>query len=123
MAENIELYMPRSGRLIKEDGSIVNEAETGSLTTITHSELPVTTSSQQALAANANRKYAALINDSDTVMYLKTGAAAAVNEGIRINPNGGVYEMSSAIGNLYTGAINAIHGDTGTKNLLIMEGV
>jgi len=123
MAEDIKLYMPRSGRLIKEDGTTINEAEIGSLTTITHSVLAVTTSSQQALAINTNRKYVMLINDSDTVIYLKIGAAAVANEGIRVNSNGGVYEMSSAIGNLHTGVINAIHGGAGNKNLLIVEGV
>lgn len=93
------------------------------LTAITHSVLAVTTSSQTALAANADRKYAMLINDSDTAIYLKIGTAAVANEGIRINPNGGAYEMSSTIGNLYTGVINAIHGGTGDKTLLITEGV
>lgn len=96
---------------------------TGRLTAITHSVLTVTTTSQQVLAANPDRKYAMLINDSDTVIYIKIGAPAVVGEGIRLNPNGGSYEMSSAIGNLHTGAINAIHGGTGTKNLLIAEGV
>lgn len=96
---------------------------TGSLTAITHSVLTVTTTSQQALAANPDRKYAMLINDSDTVIYIKIGVLAVVGEGIRLNPNGGSYEMSSAIGNLYTGAINAIHVGTGNKNLLVLEGV
>lgn len=93
------------------------------LKTVTHSTLAVTTSSQTALAANANRKYALLANDSDTTIYVKIGAAAVANQGIRLNPNGGSYEISAAIGNLHTGAINAIHGGTGTKNLLIAEGV
>lgn len=93
------------------------------LTAITHSVLTVTTASQTALAANANRKYASFQNDSDTAIYLKIGAAAVANEGIRINPNGGSYEMSAAIGNLATGTVYAIHGGTGTKNLLIAEGV
>lgn len=96
---------------------------TGSLTAITHSVLTVTSTSQQALAANPGRKYAMLINDSDTAIYIKIGAPAVVGEGIRLNPNGGSYEMSSAIGNLHAGAINAIHVGTGNKNLLVLEGV
>lgn len=75
-----------------------------------------------ALAANTARRYAMLINDSDAVMYAKLGSAAVLNTGIRLNPNGGSYEMSAEMGNLYTGAINVIHGATGTKNLLIEEG-
>lgn len=89
----------------------------------TSSTLAVTTASQLALAANANRKYASFQNDSDTVIYLKVGAAAVANEGIRLNPNGGSYEMSPAIGNLELTAVYAIHGGTGNKNLLIKEGV
>ena len=96
---------------------------TGSITTITYSVLATTTSSQLALAVNTNRKYAMLINDSDTAIYVKIAATAVANEGIRLNPNGGAYEISSAIGNLHIGEINAIHGGTGTKNLLIVEGV
>lgn len=96
---------------------------TGSLSTITQSVIPVTSESQQVLTTNPDRKYAMLINDSDTVIYIKIGAAAAPGEGIRLNPNGGVYEMSSSIGNLHTEAINAIHNSTGNKNLLIVEGV
>jgi hypothetical protein len=106
-----------------DPNNALNMKLTGSLTAITHSVLTVTTTSQQALAANPDRKYAMLINDSDTVIYIKIGAPAVVGEGIRLNPNGGSYEMSSAIGNLHTGAINAIHGGTGNKNLLVLEGV
>lgn len=91
--------------------------------TPTHTAVNATTSTSQILASNANRKYALLINDSDTVVYIKIGAAAALNEGIRLNANGGSYEMSLGMGNLATGAINAIHGGTGNKALLITEGV
>jgi len=95
----------------------------GDYTTPTHSAVTVTSTTTQALAANANRKYALLINDSDTVIYIKLGAAAVANEGIRLNANGGSYEMSDLHGNLYAGAINAIHGSTGNKTLLVTEGV
>jgi hypothetical protein len=93
------------------------------ITTPTHTTVAVTTASGAALAANSDRLYALLVNDSDEVIYLKFGADAVANEGIRLNANGGSYEMSSAGGNLYTGAINAIHGGTGNKVLTVLEGV
>lgn len=76
------------------------------------------------LTENENRVYALFINDSDTTVYLNLGAAAAVNEGIRLNANGGSYEMSGQAGNLYTGAVNANHGGGAVdKVLLVTEGV
>jgi len=122
------------GRVKLTDGTTVSavDATTQRLKTdailmgslvLAHSTLSVTTNSQTALAENANRKYASFQNDSDTVIYLKVGAAAVANEGIRLNPNGGSYEMSSATGNLDTRAVYAIHAGTGNKTLLVAEGV
>ena len=90
--------------------------------TATHTAVNVTTSSAAVLAANANRLHALLVNDSDTAIYLKLGATAVANQGIRLNASGGSYEMSELEGNLYVGAINGIHGGTGNKVLVIMEG-
>jgi len=75
------------------------------------------------LAANASRRYVLLINDTATVIYVELGAAAVVNEGIRLNANGGRYAMAPALGNLYLGAIHGIHGGAGNQVLLILEGV
>ena len=61
------------------------------------------------------------MNDSDSAIYLMIGAAAVANQGIRINANGGAYEMSAANGNLDTRAINAISAIAG-KILLVTEG-
>lgn len=91
-------------------------------TTYAHTEVATTTSTKAALAANDNRKYALFINDSDTAIYLMVGANAAENKGIRLNSNGGSFEMSQGK-NLDTRVVNAIHGDTGEKNLLVIEGV
>jgi len=98
-------------------------ADANAYTTPTHTAVNVTTGSGEVLASNANRLYALLVNDSDTTIYIKLGAAAVVNEGIRLNALGGNYEMSAMLGNLYTGAINGIHGGTGNKVLLMTEGV
>jgi len=104
-------------------GVVALLAQAFSVVTFTHSPYNVTSSNSQILAANANRKYLLVVNDSDTVIYIKIGANASLNDGIRLNANGGSYEISSAMGNLATGAINAIHGSTGNKVILITEGV
>ena len=89
----------------------------------THTAPAIATNSTLALAANESRLYALLVNDSDAIVYLALGAAASLNAGIRLNANGGAYEMSAAAGNLYTGAIYAIHGSTGDKVVLVTEGI
>ena len=93
------------------------------ITTPTHTPANVTTTTGEVLASNANRLYAILVNNSDTVIYIKWGAAAVANQGIRLNANGGSYEMSAMLGNLYLGAVNGIHGGSGNKVLLVTEGV
>jgi hypothetical protein len=110
------------------DGAISNDdlslsSTNVSYTTATHTTLGVTTSSQTALAANTSRKYALFVNNSDTEAFLKIGATAVANEGIRLNAYGGSYEMLPSDGSLNTGAVNVIHGGTGSKTLLITEGV
>ncbi|MFA4854188.1 MAG: hypothetical protein WC616_02425 [Candidatus Omnitrophota bacterium] len=95
---------------------------TGAYTTPTHTAVTVGVATGAALALNANRLYALLVNDSDTAIYIKLGVAAALNQGIRINANGGSYEISKELGNLYTGAINAI-SSLANKTLLVTEGV
>ncbi len=94
-----------------------------SIATPTHSAASVATTSTAVLAANPNRIYLLLVNDSDTPIYAKLGAAAVANQGIRINANGGSYELSEALGNLWTGAVNAIQAGAGVKLLLATEGV
>jgi hypothetical protein len=95
------------------------------INTIAHTALTCSTASQQALASRAARMYALLVNDSDTAIYAalsatSTGVAAAAT-GIRINANGGSYEMGSGISNLYCGWIFAM-STTANKSLLITEG-
>lgn len=92
------------------------------VTAPTHTAPTIGNTTTTALAANASRVYALLVNDSDEVIYIKLGAAAVLNQGIRLNASGGSYEMSRQVGNLYTGAINAICA-SGSKKLLVTEGV
>lgn len=95
---------------------------TGAYTTPTHSAPLAGVATGVILAANAARLYALFVNDSDTIVYLSLGVAAVVNTGIRINANGGSYEMSRKQGNLYLGAVNGISGIAG-KVVLVTEGV
>lgn len=90
------------------------------LNTPTHAVVSVGATTTAALAANTYRTYALLINDSDEVVYIKIGAAAVLNDGIRINASGGSFEMSQPNGNLCSGAINAIC-TSGSKKLLVTE--
>lgn len=86
----------------------------------THTEITVTGTTQEALAANKDRVYALFVNDSDTICYIAFGQDAVSAEGIRLNANGSSFEMSTTLGNLYKGAVNVIGGTT--KNLTVLEG-
>lgn len=95
----------------------------GKITTFTHpAAVSVGVGSTQVLAANANRKYALIVNDSDQTMYLGLGIAAVQGQGPRLNANGGNYPISSKNDNFTTLAIYAIC-ISGTKNCIATEGV
>lgn len=74
----------------------------------TVSAVSVTTSST-LVQATSSRPYMAIVNNGDYPVYLALNgdAPAVVNEGIRINPGGGSYEIL-ADENPYNGAIRAI---------------
>lgn len=83
----------------------------------TSTKVSVGSSSTTVLAANVRRRYAIFVNDSNEEMYLSTSGTAVINTGVRINANGGHYEMLKGQ-NLVTGIITAICS-SGTKNLSI----
>lgn len=87
--------------------------------TPTHSVVSAGTSSKVALAANTDRRYALFVNDSDTNLYLALSTGAAANTGIRLNANGGNYEINAT--NMYYGVVN-VFSTTASKNLLVTEG-
>ena len=87
-----------------------------------HTTAAMTTATAAVLALNDDREYALIVNDGSVDVYLKVGAAAVANQGIRINANGGSYEMSRALGNLSDVAINGITA-SGTATVLVTEGV
>ncbi len=53
------------------------------------------------------------------MIYLSLSDTAVMNEGIRLNANGGAFEINST--NLYTGEVAAICV-SGGKNLTVCEG-
>jgi len=59
-------------------------------------------------AADTDRRYWGVTNNGSNRVSLGFGAAAVLDSGITLQPNGGSFEMSEAQGNLFTGAINAI---------------
>ncbi len=71
------------------------------------------------LATNDNRHWASIVNDSDETIYLGLGTAAILNQGIRLNANGGSYNINAV--NLFTGAINGI-STSGSKVVTKVEG-
>ena len=89
--------------------------------TFTHTAVTVTNTTGEALALNTSRKWSLLENDSDSAIYCKVGAAAVANQGVRLNANGGSWEMSPRLGNHTTLAVNCIVA-SGSKTLLVTEG-
>jgi hypothetical protein len=80
----------------------------------------VLATSTLVIDVNLNRRYVVFTNDSDTVMYLAFAYTAELHKGIRLNANGGSYEIDFK--NLYAGEVSAIHGGTGSKRICIQEG-
>lgn len=88
----------------------------------THTTASMTTASGTVLAANLARRYAIVVNDGAVDVYIKLGATAVANDGIRINANGGSYTLSPIYGNLFHGVINGITA-SGTATVLVTEAV
>ncbi len=87
--------------------------------TATNSKTSVGSSSTSVISANSKRKFALFVNDSDETIYLSLSSTAVINEGIRLNANGGAFEIN--LNNPYTGEITAIC-TSGSKNLTTSEG-
>lgn len=89
--------------------------------TVTHSAVNVTTSSTAVVSTVAIRRgLLVLINDSDAAIYCNlTGAAAVLNQGVRLNASGGALLLDVAVSRQ---TVNCIHGGTGNKVLLVSIG-
>lgn len=88
---------------------------------LTHTSAAIAVTSTTVAAENADREYALIINDSDVTVYLALDVPAVLNAGIRLDA-GSSLEIGARFGNLDTRQINAIHGGTGTKTLLVTQG-
>ena len=100
--------------------SIDKSLEEHQYTSPANTAVNVTTSSTVIKASNSDRLHLVIVNDSDVVIYLGVGDGAVLNQGIRLNANGGAYEINWS--NLYTGGIWGIHGGTGNKVVTVFEG-
>lgn len=81
-------------------------------------QITVTLSSTTLLAANPNRKYAHISNNSGANIFIQYAVGANLNQGIKIPPNT-LFTIES--NNLWLGIINAI-GVSGSQLIDILEG-
>ena len=88
--------------------------------TVVDGTVSVAVATPLVLAANESRVNAVFVNDSSEVIYLARGNAAVIGSGIRLNANGGSYEIDAS--NLFVGAVNGIATGAGS-NLTVSEGV
>ncbi|GAH94972.1 unnamed protein product [marine sediment metagenome] len=77
----------------------------------------VAATERQLLPGNPARIYALIVNDGAEAVYLGMSAPAVQNRGIRLNQNGGSYEINAV--NPWHGEIRAI--SAGTPAVLIVE--
>lgn len=77
------------------------------------------TSTTALAAANDDRTYLLLQNDSTGDIYINFGEAAVVGDGVRLVADGGSFEMSDANGNLDLRAVNGIGAAAG--DVLVTE--
>lgn len=74
------------------------------------------TSSTILAATSSARQYLAIVNDSSSTVYLGLGVGAVGSNGIRLNANGGSYEIT--LDNLFTGHITCIASSTAIVTLI-----
>lgn len=75
--------------------------------------------STSVLAANSDRRFLFLVNDSDENIYVSLGPTAVLNEGILLTAGGGALTLD--IASMWRGTISAICA-SGGKNLTVSEG-
>ena len=78
----------------------------------------ITGTSSVVLAANPARRYAVFVNDGSIPIYIALDDTAVMNKGIRLNANGGSYEIG--FNNFYVGVVSAICASS--ANLCYLEG-
>ena len=80
----------------------------------------VTDASVIIVPANEQRADLKIVNDLDVVVYLARGNTAVVGDGIRLNGNGGVFNMDTV--DLFLGYIAAICNQGEDGSVTISEG-
>lgn len=80
-----------------------------------------TNTSKLVIPWNPNRQYLAIVNDSDTVIYVSLGIPAIANKGIRLNAQGGNFELDNKLQKMFKGDIYIIHGGAGNKAFTAQE--
>ena len=105
----VDAFSDAAALLVKPEG----------YTHVAHTTATAGATSTGALAENALRRYALIVNDSVSTVWLMMGAAAVANQGIRLNAAGGSYEIYGP--HLWRGAVNCIAGSAG-NNLVVTEG-
>lgn len=86
-----------------------------------HDSLTINTDSQVIYNSNPSREYMLFVNDGPGIVYLSFKGIAEIGKGIRINPNGGSYEISGANGNRHTGDIIARSTEPDTNLMITKE--
>jgi len=89
---------------------------------IVNDQKAIQTNSTLIISANAARKFACIINDSDTIIFLSLGETAVQNRGIRLGTENKERRFKLDWANLYCGDINGIHANSGTKLVSYSEG-
>jgi len=87
------------------------------ITSVTNTEITVGSTSTNVLTGNSARLLATFVNNSDEDIYISFGGTAVQNAGIRLNANGGLYEIGQS--NLYVGLVSAIC-TSGGKSLTVI---
>lgn len=119
---------PAAGTLSGTAGSLVYKTITELLSQHQYNSsvgtrIGVTVGDARLLESNNLRKFVGIVNESDTTMYLALGSCATLNEGIRLGTEKGERQFELNWAKLYTGEIWGKHGQSGTKNVVLIEGI
>lgn len=101
-------------------GNLFTKPAITATTVSTDTEVSVTGSSTQLLAANSNRKKVFIQNHGTGYVRVRLAATALTTSPIRLVPAVGTYELKMEGGYIYTGVINAI-SETGTNAVGVIE--
>lgn len=100
-------------------GGVVTPAGFGTLSPGYPTQISVGTTSVELLPTNANRLYAHIVNNTQFEIFIQYSSAAALNQGIKLQP-GNFYTIDSS--NLYKGVVNAI-GTVDAQFIDVLEGI